>query len=138
MFAFLFLQLHHAQVWIPFTGWLGRILISPAHHQIHHSTNPIHHNKNMGSCLAIFDWLFGTLHIPARQRERLTFGVTADAGEVRVDPHSLEGALLAPFRRGFGRGATQITGLARDAGQIARRAGPRLRRLALRRRRQAR
>jgi sterol desaturase/sphingolipid hydroxylase (fatty acid hydroxylase superfamily) len=31
-----------------------RVLKSP-HHQIHHSTNPVHFNKNLGSCLALWD-----------------------------------------------------------------------------------
>ena len=37
------------------------LLISPYQHQIHHSDNPKHFNKNMGSKLAIWDWMFGTL-----------------------------------------------------------------------------
>ncbi len=58
--------LQHAHVWLAFRGVLGRLFISPAHPQVHHSTNPIHFNKNLGSCLAIWDWLFGTLHVPAK------------------------------------------------------------------------
>ncbi len=103
VFAYLLLQLHHTQVWIPFTGLLGRLLISPAHHQIHHSTNPLHFNRNLGSCLAIFDWLFGTLHIPSRQRERLTFGVTPVPGEIPGDPHSVAASLFVPIRRSVRR-----------------------------------
>lgn len=103
VFAYLLLQLHHTQVWIPFTGLLGRLLISPAHHQIHHSTNPIHFNRNLGSCLAIFDWLFGTLHIPQKQREHLTFGVTPVPGEIPGDPHSVVSSLMVPFQRSVRR-----------------------------------
>jgi len=91
-------HLHHTQFWIPFTGWLGRIFISPAHHQIHHSTNPIHFNKNMGSCLAIFDWMFGTLYIPKTENERLTFGVEPRAD----DPHSVQEGLISPVIRAAG------------------------------------
>jgi len=85
-------HLHHTYVWIPFTGPLGKIFVSPAHHQIHHSTNPIHFNKNMGSVLAVWDWLFGTLHIPARQKERLTFGL----GDGEVTEHSVTQELFRP------------------------------------------
>ncbi len=99
--AYLFLQLQHTQLWIPFTGLLGRLFISPAHHQIHHSTNPAHFNKNMGSALAVFDWLFGTLHIPSRTREKLSFGVVPDAHEGLHNPHTLVGSLCAPFVRGW-------------------------------------
>ena len=98
--SFLVVQLQHSHVWIPFTGIWGRIFMSPAHHQIHHSLNPVHYNKNMGSCLAVFDWLFGTLHVPSREREKLTFGVDNEPG---VDPHSLEHGLIDPFRRAFRR-----------------------------------
>jgi sterol desaturase/sphingolipid hydroxylase (fatty acid hydroxylase superfamily) len=90
--AVLLEQLQHTNFWIPFTGVWGKIFLSPAHHQIHHSTNPVHFNKNMGGNLSVFDWLFGTLHIPAKQREKLTFGVT-DAGPMA---HRAEGLLVTP------------------------------------------
>jgi sterol desaturase/sphingolipid hydroxylase (fatty acid hydroxylase superfamily) len=53
---------------------LGRIVVSPAHHQVHHSANPKHFNKNFGSCLALWDWMFGTPYMPEKTREPLTFG----------------------------------------------------------------
>jgi sterol desaturase/sphingolipid hydroxylase (fatty acid hydroxylase superfamily) len=92
IFTYLLAHLHHTNFWIAFTGTWGRLLISPAHHQIHHSTNPVHFNKNMGSCLAIWDWMFGTLHVPSPRREKLTFGVEPKLG----NPHSVTGALIAP------------------------------------------
>ncbi|MDX2158625.1 MAG: sterol desaturase family protein [Hyphomicrobiaceae bacterium] len=94
LFGYLTNHLQHSHMWIPFTGWLGRLLVSPAHHQIHHSTNPIHFDKNLGSSLAVFDWVFGTLHIPSRDRERLTFGIEPQA----VSPHTVQGAMVQPFR----------------------------------------
>jgi sterol desaturase/sphingolipid hydroxylase (fatty acid hydroxylase superfamily) len=95
IFTYLLAHLHHTSFWISFTGIWGRLLISPAHHQIHHSTDPIHFNKNLGSCLAIWDWLFGTLHVPARKREKLSFGVEPRIG----DPHSVTGGLITPVRQ---------------------------------------
>lgn len=67
--------------------------MSPAHHQIHHSSDPTHFNKNMGSCLALWDWMFGTLRVPAAEREKLAFGVEPD----RADAHTIRGELIAPF-----------------------------------------
>lgn len=96
-FSYLIIQLQHSHVWIPFCGIWGRLFISPAHHQIHHSDNPAHFNKNLGSCLAIFDWLFGSLHVPSRQREKLSFGVAPMAGE----PHTLTEGLVLPFERSW-------------------------------------
>jgi sterol desaturase/sphingolipid hydroxylase (fatty acid hydroxylase superfamily) len=92
----LVVHLQHSHVWIPFTGLLGRIMMSPAHHQIHHSMNPKHFNRNLGGVLAIFDWAFGTLHIPSKTPEKLTFGVAADA-EHPAMPHTLTGSLIQPM-----------------------------------------
>jgi sterol desaturase/sphingolipid hydroxylase (fatty acid hydroxylase superfamily) len=36
-FIYLYVHLQHTQLWISFTGWLGHLFMSPAHHQIHHS-----------------------------------------------------------------------------------------------------
>ena len=93
LFAFTFLHLQHSHVWLATTGRLGRIIFSPAHHQIHHSAARIHFDKNFGACFAVWDWLFGTLHVPASRRERLTYGVAPDG----IDPHTAKGALLMPF-----------------------------------------
>ena len=92
VFLFLLAQLQHSEFWIPLTGVAGRILLSPAHHQIHHSLDPAHYNRNLGSFLAIWDWMFGTLTIPQKQSPHLKFGV---AGTGR-DPHRISGLLLDP------------------------------------------
>jgi sterol desaturase/sphingolipid hydroxylase (fatty acid hydroxylase superfamily) len=99
--AFIFLTVHlqHSHVWIPITGPLGRVILSPAHHQIHHSDNPIHFDKNFGGCLALWDWVFGTLHMPERRRERLRFGIQ----ERTRKHHTIVGCLITPFVRASGR-----------------------------------
>jgi len=97
LFIHAYVHLQHSHIWIAFRGLLGRVFVSPAHHQIHHSTNPMHFNKNLGSCLAIFDWMFGTLHIPAKSPERLTYGVEPAI----PDAHTVSGEFLSPFGRFF-------------------------------------
>jgi sterol desaturase/sphingolipid hydroxylase (fatty acid hydroxylase superfamily) len=92
-FIYLYVHLQHSQLWISFTGWFGHLFMSPAHHQIHHSRDPAHFNKNLGSCLAVWDWMFGTLYIPSAQREVLDFGVEPD----RAHAHTIRGELWAPF-----------------------------------------
>jgi sterol desaturase/sphingolipid hydroxylase (fatty acid hydroxylase superfamily) len=82
LFIHLYVHLQHTSIWIAFPGKLGHLLMSPAHHQIHHSRNPVHFNKNLGSCVTLFDWLFGTLHVPSRQPEKLRFGVEPDEPDV--------------------------------------------------------
>ena len=66
LFIHAYVHLQHSHMWISFRGVLGRIFVSPAHHQVHHSTDPKHFNKNFGSCLALWDWMFGTLYVPAQ------------------------------------------------------------------------
>ena len=92
IYLYLSQHLQHSQLWISWGGWAGKIFASPAHHQIHHSNHPRHYNKNLGAGLVLFDWLFGTLHIPARKREALTFGVVGDA-----HLHSFVSSTFVPF-----------------------------------------
>ena len=95
VFIHAYVHLQHSHIWISFTGLMGRMFVSPAHHQIHHSTNPAHFNRNFGSCLAVWDWIFGTLYVPDRKREKLTFGVEPD----QYPAHTVTGELVAPFLR---------------------------------------
>jgi len=95
LFLITYGHLRHSHIWIPFRGWLGKILISPAHHQIHHSTNPAHFNKNLGFALSFWDWVFGTLHIPAKEREVEVFGV----GEAQGDFDTAARSFWRPFVR---------------------------------------
>jgi sterol desaturase/sphingolipid hydroxylase (fatty acid hydroxylase superfamily) len=94
-FIFLYVHLQHTSIWIAFPGRLGRVFMSPAHHQIHHSRDPGHFNKNLGSCLSLFDWLFGTLHVPARQKEKLLYGVEP------FEPDVHKRLLVEPVVRAF-------------------------------------
>jgi sterol desaturase/sphingolipid hydroxylase (fatty acid hydroxylase superfamily) len=95
LFVHIYVHLQHTHLWIAFTGLAGRVFLSPAHHQIHHSNNPVHFDKNLGSCLAIWDWLFGTLYVPAKEPESLIFGVKV--GE--ADMHSFSELAIAPVQR---------------------------------------
>jgi len=111
LFVHIYVHLQHTHLWIAFTGLAGRIFLSPAHHQIHHSNNPAHFDKNLGSCLAIFDWLFGTLHVPAKEPEPLVFGVKV--GE--ADMHSFGELAIAPVQRAAAHVAAQLApGVARS------------------------
>lgn len=90
-------HLRHSHVWLPFTGLAGKLIHSPAHHQIHHSTAVRDHNKNLGFSLSLWDWIFGTLRLPEK-REQLRFGL--DAGEGRF--LTMRDSLAAPFARAAG------------------------------------
>ena len=85
-------HLHHSHAWIAFTGPIGRVILSPAHHQLHHSRAVEHHDRNFGETLGVFDWAFGTLCMPTRERQPLVFGVDGI-----VQPHGLHATLIEPF-----------------------------------------
>jgi sterol desaturase/sphingolipid hydroxylase (fatty acid hydroxylase superfamily) len=91
LFAAAGANLRHSHVWLSY-GRLERVLISPAQHQIHHSVDPRHHDKNFGAALSIWDWLFGTLYL-VRARERLRFGL---AEHDRNHAPNLLSALVGP------------------------------------------
>lgn len=93
LFAVTVSHLQHSHLWVGYGSFWGRILLGPAHHQIHHSADPAHFNRNLGGSLALFDRLFGTFHMPAPTREKLRFGV--DDGETH--PHGARAALLTPI-----------------------------------------
>lgn len=84
--------LRHSPFWISFGPSVERWVISPAMHQIHHSDKPEHFDRNMGGSLAVWDRMFGTLHIP-RGREIEGFGI----GEETRDFRSLEVIMVRPF-----------------------------------------
>ncbi|MCV6547215.1 MAG: sterol desaturase family protein [Cohaesibacter sp.] len=69
-------NLRHSHINISYWPWLEHILISPAQHQIHHSVAEQHFDKNFGAALAIWDWLFGSLHVSESGQE-IEFGLDA-------------------------------------------------------------
>ncbi len=76
-FAFFIMgaNLRHSHVKLRYFNFLEYLFISPAQHQIHHSKAPQHWNKNMGSRLAVWDWLFGTLYLSKNTSDKLNFGL---------------------------------------------------------------
>ena len=70
-------NLRHSHISIRYWPWLEHILISPAQHQLHHSIAARHYDKNFGAALAIWDWMFKSLHLsPKDEEEELVFGLT--------------------------------------------------------------
>ncbi len=89
-------HLRHTELPIYVGNFLAKLIQTPAHHQVHHSIDPKHFDKNMGYCLSIFDWLFGTLYIPSRD-EKLTYGL----GHEDTALETAVGSIVAPFGRAF-------------------------------------
>ena len=81
LFLFLFntagSNLRHSHIGIRYWSWLEYIFISPAQHQLHHSIDIAHHDKNFGAALAIWDYTFGSLH-HSEEIESLHLGIETD------------------------------------------------------------
>jgi sterol desaturase/sphingolipid hydroxylase (fatty acid hydroxylase superfamily) len=90
-------HLRHTELPIYATGLLGKLIQTPGHHQVHHSTDPRHFNKNLGYCLSIWDWAFGTLCLPVKG-EKLSYGL----GHKDTALETVLGSLFAPFGRAAG------------------------------------
>jgi hypothetical protein len=70
---------------------IGRFIVSPAQHQIHHSCLPRHLDKNFAEHWAFWDALFGTLYLPVGH-ETLKLGLAGHTEQ----PHP--GVLAANIR----------------------------------------
>jgi len=56
-------------------GWLEYIIVTPAHHRVHHAINPEYLDKNYGQVLIIWDRMFGTF-VKEREDIPAVYGIT--------------------------------------------------------------
>ncbi len=98
-------NLRHWQVWLSYGQTLNRWLISPAHHQLHHSAEPRHLGCNRGFELAIWDRLYGTLYVPTNEPETFKMGL-GDGTDGRWN--TVARMYLWPFRLAFRRSPEQV------------------------------
>jgi len=72
----------HTQYIKKMPAWFEKVFVSPSHHRVHHASNIIYLDKNMGMCLIIWDKLFGTFQeeLPS---EPIRFGLTKAVAEGR-------------------------------------------------------
>jgi sterol desaturase/sphingolipid hydroxylase (fatty acid hydroxylase superfamily) len=98
LFYTLGFHLRHSHVWMPYTGIWGKIFVSPAHHQLHHSIEREHWDRNMGFIFAFWDRMFGTLVVPARD-QKVVFGVN---GVEEQDYDSVWKLYSVPFIKAWG------------------------------------
>ncbi|MEM7619401.1 MAG: creatininase family protein [Pseudomonadota bacterium] len=87
-------NLRHSHIWLNYPKWVSYVFVSPAQHQIHHSIDPKHFDKNMGLIFSFWDNLFGTLYIP-KSYEKLRFGLSED----NPNPYlSVKDLYIKPFQ----------------------------------------
>jgi sterol desaturase/sphingolipid hydroxylase (fatty acid hydroxylase superfamily) len=65
----------HTQYINKMPKWFEWFFVSPSHHRVHHASNVIYLDKNMGMCLIIWDKLFGTFQ-EELQTEPVKYGLT--------------------------------------------------------------
>lgn len=90
-------NLRHSHIQIRYGRFVERFLISPAQHQIHHSIDPRHHDRNFGAALAVWDWIAGSLCL-SRRDMRLEFGLSRRQTSQK---HTLICLYLSPFQELF-------------------------------------
>ncbi|MDW6022417.1 sterol desaturase family protein [Mesorhizobium sp. BAC0120] len=84
----------HTHLKISF-GPLNNIILCPHWHQIHHSVDPRHYDKNFGLLFSFWDRLFGTHFIPD-PNEDLKFGIMDRDAK---DYQSLVGLYILPLKK---------------------------------------
>lgn len=91
-------NLRHSHVWWSWGDKIESWFISPAQHQVHHSDREEHFDRNLGSTLAIWDRMIGTL-IRSSNVGKIRFGLGAgDPGH-----QSIYQAYMKPFKDNIAR-----------------------------------
>jgi sterol desaturase/sphingolipid hydroxylase (fatty acid hydroxylase superfamily) len=86
-------NLRHSNIWFHWKKPFSFVFMSPSMHQIHHSIDKKHINKNFGEVLSFWDFIFNTIYIP-NKKEDLVYGI----GENIKNPHdTFLRALYVPF-----------------------------------------
>jgi sterol desaturase/sphingolipid hydroxylase (fatty acid hydroxylase superfamily) len=76
------------------------LFVTPSHHRVHHASNAIYLDKNMGMFLIIWDRIFGTFQ-EELQQEPVRFGLTSnphDRGPVNIVFHEFK-AIASDMRK---------------------------------------
>jgi sterol desaturase/sphingolipid hydroxylase (fatty acid hydroxylase superfamily) len=86
-------NLRHSHVPLGYGKVLSQVFVSPWMHQVHHSRETRHFDKNMGFIFSFWDRMFGTLHVPV-PGEQFELGL-GDGEHVRF--HSLPALYFRPI-----------------------------------------
>lgn len=65
----------HTQYIQKMPRWFESVFVSPSHHRVHHASNVIYLDRNMGMCLIIWDKLFGSFQEEVKE-EPVKYGLT--------------------------------------------------------------
>jgi sterol desaturase/sphingolipid hydroxylase (fatty acid hydroxylase superfamily) len=97
-------HLQHSHIPLGY-GRLSYVLVSPVMHQVHHSCEVQHWDKNFGFLFGLWDWMFRTIHVPHRD-EPFRLGLPYGSEDYRT----IRQLYVAPFvgvaRKLFRRSST--------------------------------
>lgn len=85
----------HTHLRLGYGPVLSQVFLSPHYHQLHHSTDPRHWDRNFGLALSVWDRLFGTLVVPEPD-EAFEFGLVQNEHD---DYQSLTKLHLVPLKK---------------------------------------
>lgn len=88
-------NLRHSQISLPYPRVVECVFMSPAQHQIHHSMAKVHHDRNFGVALSLWDSLAGTMS-HSEANKPLRFGIAGQSV-----PHSLQAIYILPCAEAF-------------------------------------
>ena len=91
----------HTQYIDKMPGWFEAVFVSPSHHRVHHASNIIYLDKNMGMCLIIWDKIFGSFQEEIKE-EPVKYGLTKSvqnaANPVKIIFHEWQ-SMLSDLRK---------------------------------------
>lgn len=88
-------NLRHSHIWLSYGPVFSHFLISPAQHQIHHSKDLKHYDKNFGFIFAFWDHWTGSLYIP-ENKMALELGLSRNES---VEYSTVPRLFLLPFKK---------------------------------------
>lgn len=88
-------SIHHSHFAQSF-GKLDYVFVSARMHQIHHSAELRHRDRNFGGFLSIYDWMLGTLYLPGKD-EKFRVGLNENELGERNPHQRLRDCYLEPF-----------------------------------------
>ncbi|MBL7923431.1 MAG: sterol desaturase family protein [Bacteroidia bacterium] len=104
----------HTQFIRKMPAWFEAVFVSPSHHRVHHASNVLYLDKNMGMALIIWDKLFGTFQAE-EEEEPVKFGIT----KMPEEPHHPVKSVTHEFRNIF-RDVAAAPGLKAKLGYVFR------------------
>ena len=100
-------NIRHSHIWISYGPFWNRFLMSPAHHQLHHSRDARHYDYNFGHIFTIWDRLFGTLYQPV-EGEVFEYGIEH---EENAELNTLAALYIRPLQKAAARFAPKKTSI---------------------------